>query len=412
MVCHWSLSDSKSPQVSMTRLRILAVLSNTVMWIFSTYLPTSKSSRPFNNPLVIVPKAPITIGTIVTFMFHSFFNSLARSRYLSFFSHSFSFILWSVGTATSTILQILFFSFLLIIIRSGILAGIRWSVCKLKSHRSLCVLFSRTGAILCMYHLLVWSNLNFLHILLLLWSLLLLLFTHWEIFTLVLADGFSLESERWQVSSSLQDSSQYSGRSQWCSNLNGLYSSSSYFSLYDQNFLYISQWITLPTQSCLVLYSFCANLLHSLILWLMVSSLSPHSLHLLFCCVLSILALIWLVLMALFWAAIRSDSVSLLKFPFLSHLQVLSCEILFISRLKRPLSCFPSHFCFLVIVIVVHRVIIIIVSNGCNQFSIVVFEYSLRVVVSMRRHSLHCWQVLFLPLFLKHYYYYYYYQSQ
>ena len=43
------------------------------------------------------------------------------------------------------------------------------------------------------------------------------------------------------------------------------------------NFLHISQWITLPTQSCLVLYSFSADLLHSLIMWLMVSSLSPHS---------------------------------------------------------------------------------------------------------------------------------------
>ena len=42
-------------------------------------------------------------------MFHSFFNSLSRSKYLSFFSHSFSFILWSAGTAKSTILQILFF---------------------------------------------------------------------------------------------------------------------------------------------------------------------------------------------------------------------------------------------------------------------------------------------------------------
>ena len=48
-------------------------------------------------------------GTIITFMFHSYFNSLARSRYLSFFSLSFSFILWSAGTAKSTILQILFF---------------------------------------------------------------------------------------------------------------------------------------------------------------------------------------------------------------------------------------------------------------------------------------------------------------
>ena len=71
----------------------------------------------------------------------------------------------------------------------------------------------------------------------------------------------------------------------------------------------ISQWITLPTQSCLVLYSFCANLLHSLIMWLIVSSLPPYSLHLLFCCVLSILALVWLVLMVLFSAAIRRDSV-------------------------------------------------------------------------------------------------------
>ena len=99
MVFHWSLSDSKSPQVSRTRLRILAVLSNAIIWIVSTRPPTSKSSRPFNNPLLIVLKVPITIGTFVTFMFHSFFNSLGRSRYLSFFSHSFIFILWSAGTA-------------------------------------------------------------------------------------------------------------------------------------------------------------------------------------------------------------------------------------------------------------------------------------------------------------------------
>ena len=63
-----------------------------------------------------MPKAPITIGTIVTFKFHSFFNSLARSRYLSFFSHSFRFILWSAGTAKSKILQISFFLLIIIII--------------------------------------------------------------------------------------------------------------------------------------------------------------------------------------------------------------------------------------------------------------------------------------------------------
>ena len=144
---------------------------------------------------------------------------------------------------------------------SWLLAEIWWSVCLSRSHRNLCFSFHRTGAELCIYHWLVWSNFNFLH---------------------------------------------------------------------------IFQWITLPTQSCLTLYSFCANLLHSLIMWLIVSSVWLHSLYLLFCRVLSILTFIWLVLMALFSAAIRRDSVSLLRFPFLSLVQVFLCEMVFISRLKRP----------------------------------------------------------------------------
>ena len=234
MAFHWSLGDSKSPQVSRTPLSILAVHNNAVVWMVSTRPPTFKSSSTFTNHLITVPKAPITIGIIVTSMFHSFFNSLARSRYLSFFPHSFSFILWSAGTAKSTILQIVFF----VVDYYKVWSSGRdwWSVCTSKSHKSLCVLFSRTRAGLYIYHLLVWTNLNFLH---------------------------------------------------------------------------ISQCITLPTQACLVLYSFCAILLHSFIMWLMVSFLSLHSLHLLFCCVLSILALIWLVLTALFCAAIWRDSVSL-----------------------------------------------------------------------------------------------------
>ena len=109
MVFHWSLGDSKSPHVSRTYLSILTVLSNAVIWIVSIRPPISKSSRPFNDPLLTVPNTPITIGTIVTFMFHSCFNSLARSRYLSFFLLSFRFILWSAGTTKSTILQILSF---------------------------------------------------------------------------------------------------------------------------------------------------------------------------------------------------------------------------------------------------------------------------------------------------------------
>ena len=74
MVFHWSLSDSKSPQVSRTLLSILAVLNNAIVWMVSTRPQTSKSSSPFSNPLVTVPNAPITVGIIVTCMFHSFFQ--------------------------------------------------------------------------------------------------------------------------------------------------------------------------------------------------------------------------------------------------------------------------------------------------------------------------------------------------
>ena len=64
---------SRSPQVSTTLLGSLAVLNNAVVWMVSTGSPTSKSPSPFNNPFVDVPKAPITIGIVVTVMFHSFF---------------------------------------------------------------------------------------------------------------------------------------------------------------------------------------------------------------------------------------------------------------------------------------------------------------------------------------------------
>ena len=78
-----------SIHVSRTLFSILSVLNNAVVWMVSTCPPTSKLSRPFNHPFVT-----ITIDIIVTIMFRSFFfSSLARSNYLSFFSHSYSFIL-------------------------------------------------------------------------------------------------------------------------------------------------------------------------------------------------------------------------------------------------------------------------------------------------------------------------------
>ena len=112
MVLNWSLS--KSLQVSKTLLSILADLNNAVVWMFITCPLISKSFCPIINPSATVARAPITIGINVTFMFHGFFNSLGRSRYLSFFSLSFNFTQWSAGTAKSTILQVLFFCFWLL----------------------------------------------------------------------------------------------------------------------------------------------------------------------------------------------------------------------------------------------------------------------------------------------------------
>ena len=86
MVFHGRLSDSKSHQVSRTLLSILAVFNNAVVWMVSTRPPTSKFSRPFNNPLVIEPKAPITIGIIVTYMFHIIIIIIIINIHLSIFT--------------------------------------------------------------------------------------------------------------------------------------------------------------------------------------------------------------------------------------------------------------------------------------------------------------------------------------
>ena len=85
-------------QVSRILLSILTDINKVAVWMISIYPFISKSSSPYTNPLVTVPRVPITIGITFTFMFHIFFTSLVRSKYLSFFSLSFKFTLWSTGT--------------------------------------------------------------------------------------------------------------------------------------------------------------------------------------------------------------------------------------------------------------------------------------------------------------------------
>ena len=99
---------------------------------------------------------------------------------------------------------------------------------------------------------------------------------------------------------------------------------------------------------------------------LIISNLSPHNVYLLFCCVVSIFGLTQLVLMALFCAAIRRNSVSLLRFPLLIPIQLypsaclsleISIELFFFPFL------FSGYFCS------VDACVDCIVSNHCIQSS-------------------------------------------
>ena len=106
----------------------------------STHPLISKSSSLCTSPLVTVPSAPITIGITVTFMFHRFFSSLARSRNSPLFSLSFSFTQWSAGTVKVHCSAGTLF-FLLTITRSGRLAEIRWSFFSKILEKFVCLIF-------------------------------------------------------------------------------------------------------------------------------------------------------------------------------------------------------------------------------------------------------------------------------
>ena len=152
-----------------------------------------------------------------------FFSFLARSRYLSLLSLSFSFNLWSVGTAKSTIrnVPVFFFFFFLLCLRT-----------------------------------VVWPVLN---------------------------DPF--------VSQNLKEF--------WASHFLEFE-----FCIPFVHMVKFELFAQFPVDHLphpvvyIVLYSFCATSLHSLIMWSVVSSLSLNNLHLLFYCVLSTLALTLLVPMA------------------------------------------------------------------------------------------------------------------
>ena len=97
--------SSKSPLVSGTPLSILADCKEAVIWILLFLSLT--------DPLQILRgllESPITIGITVTFMFHSFFSSLARTRY-SFKLSFYSAVSWNGKVTIQPVLISSFFSF-------------------------------------------------------------------------------------------------------------------------------------------------------------------------------------------------------------------------------------------------------------------------------------------------------------
>ena len=78
------LMEYKWQQVSSTLFSILADLSNTAVWMIFAHPLISNSSSCLKS-LGIILGALITIRITVTSMFHSYFSSLARSRWLSVF---------------------------------------------------------------------------------------------------------------------------------------------------------------------------------------------------------------------------------------------------------------------------------------------------------------------------------------
>ena len=98
MFTHRILSDSKSPQVCRTILIMQVDLNNAVVWIVCTRSVISKSSSSWTNTWSLCQQHQLLLVSPSLSYSTVFFNSLARSKYPSFFSLSFNFILYSVDT--------------------------------------------------------------------------------------------------------------------------------------------------------------------------------------------------------------------------------------------------------------------------------------------------------------------------
>ena len=100
LVSNGSLGDCNSPQFIKPLLSILSDLNYAAVWMISNRSLISTPTAPVSMTVLI---APNIIGKTDSFMFYSFFSSLAKFRYFSLFLLSFSFAPCSTRIAKSTI---------------------------------------------------------------------------------------------------------------------------------------------------------------------------------------------------------------------------------------------------------------------------------------------------------------------
>ena len=131
----------------------------------SARLLTSDSSSPFTKLLGIVLSSPITIGTTVTFMFQSFFSSLARSKYSLFALFDFHSVVHrdTKDHCSAGFLFSFFFFFFFFVGRELLLGLVVWPGLDDLFVSSNPREFYASHSFLCIYHLVVRLNFNLFH---------------------------------------------------------------------------------------------------------------------------------------------------------------------------------------------------------------------------------------------------------
>ena len=131
--------------------RICADPSRAIFWSSVTLMFPGILQICLSIPFLITPSAPMITGTICVFIPHILVISISRSLYLESFSATLTDVFRSDGTAMSINIHV--FSFLFLIMMSGLLALMVLSVCTCISQRIVTVSFSVTISGWCSYHL-------------------------------------------------------------------------------------------------------------------------------------------------------------------------------------------------------------------------------------------------------------------